>query len=64
MIYLDSAATSILKPPEVASAVIRAMKSMSSPGRGAHRYAMDAAEIVYECRENIAKLLKVDDPTM
>ncbi len=63
MIYLDSAATSLLKPPEVASAVLRAMKSMSSPGRGAHRFAMDAAEMIYDCRENIAKLFNCSDPT-
>ena len=63
MIYLDSAATSLQKPPEVTSAVLRAMKSMSSPGRGAHRYAMDAAETVYDCRENIAKLFNCGDPT-
>ena len=63
MIYLDSAATSLLKPPEVASAVLRAMKSMSSPGRGAHRFAMDAADTVYDCRENIARLFNLKDPT-
>ncbi len=63
MIYLDSAATSLLKPPEVYSAVLRSMKSMSSPGRGAHRFAMDAAEVIYDCRENIAKLFNCSDPT-
>ena len=63
MIYLDSAATSLLKPPEVASAVLRAMKSMSSPGRGVHRFAMDAADAVYDCRENIARLFNCQDPT-
>ncbi|MBE7016758.1 MAG: aminotransferase class V-fold PLP-dependent enzyme [Ruminococcaceae bacterium] len=63
MIYLDSAATSLQKPPEVASAAVRAMKSMSSPGRGAHRYAMDASETVYSCRENLAKLFNCSDPT-
>lgn len=34
MIYLDSAATSLQKPPEVARAVVRAMQSCASPGRG------------------------------
>ncbi len=63
MIYLDSAATSLQKPPEVASAVLRAMKSMSSPGRGAYRYAMDASEIIYDCRENLAELFNCSDPT-
>ena len=34
MIYLDSAATSLLKPEGVQYAVINAMNNMSSPGRG------------------------------
>ncbi len=63
MIYLDSAATSLLKPPEVASALVRAMKSMGSPGRGSHGFAMDAADAVFDCRENIARLFKCKDPT-
>ena len=36
MIYLDSAATTFQKPPEVARAVAEAMRTMSSPGRGGH----------------------------
>ena len=44
MIYLDSAATSFLKPPAVYGAVGRAMLQASSPGRGGYRSAMKAAE--------------------
>lgn len=62
MIYLDSAATSLLKPPEVSAAVSSAMRSMASPGRGAHRAAMLAADKVYECRELAAKLFNFDAP--
>lgn len=62
MIYLDSAATSLLKPPEVYTAVNSAMRSMASPGRGAHRAAMLAADKVYECRELAASLFGFDDP--
>ena len=50
MIYLDSAATSFLKPPGVKAAMMRAMDTMSSPGRGAYNAAMLAADKVYECR--------------
>ncbi len=62
MIYLDSAATSLLKPRSVGAAMVRAMESMSSPGRGSHSLAMAAAEKVYECRENAARLCGVDRP--
>lgn len=36
MIYLDSAATSLLKPPSVARAASMAIRTMASPGRGRH----------------------------
>ena len=36
MIYLDSAATSLLKPPSVARATAMAVRTMASPGRGGH----------------------------
>ena len=34
MIYLDSGATTLEKPPAVARAMARAVGEMSSPGRG------------------------------
>ena len=37
MIYLDSAATSLLKPPSVARATAMAVRTMASPGRGGVR---------------------------
>ena len=46
MIYLDSAATTLQKPPEVARAMVRAMQTCASPGRGDHAAAMRAAETV------------------
>ena len=36
MIYLDSAATTLQKPPSVRRAVANAMEHMASPGRGGH----------------------------
>ena len=62
MIYLDSAATTLLKPPSVARAVTEAMKRMASPGRGGHRPAMAAAECCFRCRELAAKLFHVPEP--
>lgn len=61
MIYLDSAATSLIKPPSVAHAMLRAMQSCASPGRGAHRPAMRASELVYRCREKAAALFHVPE---
>ena len=62
MIYLDSAATTFQKPSAVASAVRRAMETMSSPGRGGYSAAIRAAETVFDCRTEIAELFGVDNP--
>ena len=62
MIYLDSAATSLQKPRGVEHAVVRAMRSMASPGRGGHRAAMLAADTVFTCRQEIANLFGVENP--
>lgn len=56
MTYLDSAATTFQKPPEVMQAVQRAMETCASPGRGGHREAMQAADVVFRCRERAAGL--------
>ncbi|NCB50982.1 MAG: aminotransferase class V-fold PLP-dependent enzyme [Clostridia bacterium] len=62
MIYLDSAATSLLKPPEVYAAALDAMKNMASPGRGGHAPASRAADTAYKCRIIIAELFNVPEP--
>ena len=62
MIYLDSAATTLQKPPAVARATAGAINRLASPGRGGHRPAMEAADIAFACREEAAALLRVDDP--
>lgn len=59
MIYLDSAATTLQKPPAVAKATAAAMQSMASPGRGGHRPAMLAAELMFRCRQAAAELFEV-----
>ncbi|MGI6029417.1 MAG: aminotransferase class V-fold PLP-dependent enzyme [Candidatus Heteroscillospira sp.] len=56
MIYLDSAATTFLKPEPVRRAVNDAILTMSSPGRGGYRAAMRAAELCYACREAAGEL--------
>ena len=62
MIYLDSAATTLQKPPAVSRAVAHAIKELASPGRGGHRPSARAAELVYRCREEAASLFGMDCP--
>lgn len=62
MIYLDSAATTFQKPPSVAAAVRDAMRSMTTPGRGAYPEALRAAETALACREEIAALFHFPRP--
>jgi len=57
MIYLDNAATTMPKPPEVIRAVAEAMQTHGNAGRGAHGGAMQAARVVYETRVKLAQLL-------
>jgi len=56
MMYLDNGATSFLKPPGVARAVVQAMQTCGNPGRGGYDAAMKAAETVYCCRELAGEL--------
>ena len=62
MIYLDSAATTVQKPPAVIEACSRAMRYAASPGRGGHKWGREAAAIVYGCRTTAAKLFNVPTP--
>ncbi len=62
MIYLDSAATSYLKPRNVERAMIAALHHMTSPGRGGHSLAMNAADAVYRCRAEAAELFHMKEP--
>lgn len=56
MIYLDHGATSFPKPAPVATAVNRALFTCANPGRGGHLPAMEAARVVYACRERAANM--------
>ena len=62
MIYLDSAATTLEKPPSVPKASAWAMTHLARPGRGGHKAGMGAAELVYRVREQAAQLFHVGDP--
>jgi len=62
MIYLDNAATTFLKPRAVYEAVSRAMRTLTSPGRGGYGTAERAAETAFLCRERAARLFHADGP--
>ena len=54
-IYLDNAATSHPKPPEVISAVCEALTDLNgNPGRSGHKRALAGARRMNECRETLA----------
>ncbi len=62
MIYLDQAATSLQKPPEVCQAMLTACKTCAGYARSGHAPALRAGEVVYQCREAAAQLFSVDNP--
>ncbi|WP_125666587.1 aminotransferase class V-fold PLP-dependent enzyme [Paenibacillus baekrokdamisoli] len=63
VIYLDHAATSWPKPPEVIQAVVKVMEQdAANPGRGSHQMAVRASRVLFEARKGIAKLFRVNNP--
>ena len=62
MIYLDNAATTLMKPPKVSKSAAWAVGHLSSPGRGGHTAAMEASRVAYECRVKAARLFNAGDP--
>lgn len=62
MIYLDSGATTLEKPPAVARAMAQAVGEMSSPGRGNYPASQRAAQTAFACREAAAALFDVPSP--
>jgi cysteine desulfurase/selenocysteine lyase len=63
--YLDYAATSAIRPPQVAEAVFRFLTDVgATPGRGGHRRALEAGRIALQCRKGVARILGVPgDPS-
>ena len=63
MIYLDHAATSWPKPPEVLTAMQDFLeKTGGNPGRSGHRLSIEAGRTVYNAREAVAGLFNAADP--
>lgn len=63
MIYLDNAATSFPKPPEVIEAVRAALMAPASPGRSGHTASLNASRVIHQARKNVAKLFGAKDNT-
>lgn len=63
MIYMDHAATSWPKPPEVLTAISDFLeRAGGNPGRSGHRLSVEAGRVVYEAREALANLFCAADP--
>ena len=56
MIYFDNAATTRMKPPEVARAVAKAIDSFGGVGRGVHEASIDAGMTVFMARQKLSDL--------
>ncbi|MBQ5347630.1 MAG: aminotransferase class V-fold PLP-dependent enzyme [Ruminococcus sp.] len=63
MIYLDNGATTFPKPQSVISEVNNALKKSANPGRGGHKMAIKASEMVYNTRVNLAQFLNLSEPS-
>ena len=65
MIYLDNAATTRQKPPQVIDAVVNAMTTMGNASRGAHGSALQAAQLlgwkVISCVDPSGQLRSIQD---
>lgn len=62
MIYLDNAATTIQKPPQVIQAVAEAMQTLGNASRGAHSSALQADRVIWNARCKVAALFGFSHP--
>ena len=62
MIYLDNAATTLRKPPQVIDAVVQAMDSFGNSARGTHEGSLAASRVIYDTRCKLAELFHCKRP--
>lgn len=62
MIYMDNAATTLPKPPEVAEAIVQALNHLGNAGRGSTEASLDAARIIYDTRERLCRMFHGENP--
>lgn len=56
MIYLDNAATTLIKPQSVVEAVASSLCRMGNSSRGAYEQALTASAVIFETREALSAL--------
>ncbi|MCH5298252.1 MAG: aminotransferase class V-fold PLP-dependent enzyme [Ruminococcus sp.] len=62
MIYFDNGATTFPKPNNVINSVCNTLRNYgANPGRGGHKLAMKASELLYNARKNVANFFGVED---
>lgn len=61
-IYMDNAATTLPKPPEVAEAIVQAMNHLGNAGRGSTEASLDAARVIYDTRERLGRMFHAENP--
>jgi len=63
VIYLDNAASTWPKPPQVKEAMNECLDQFAAnPGRGGHQLAMRASRTLFQTRVNLAKLFRIKNP--
>jgi cysteine desulfurase family protein len=63
MIYMDNAATSWPKPESVYQAMDDFMRHIGgNPGRSGHQLSIESGRLIYQAREALAQLFRIDDP--
>ena len=62
MIYLDNAATTMPKPPQVTDAVVAAMNICGNPSRGAYEASLEGLRCMLQARVALARLFGVENP--
>ncbi len=64
LIYMDNAATSHPKPPQVIRAMLDFMEHVgANPGRSRHHRSRQALDLLYETRQALARLFNGADPS-
>lgn len=61
MIYFDNAATSAYKPKGVQEALIYDLTHSANSGRSGHKYALDAAVKIEDCRRYLGEALNAPE---
>ena len=63
IIYFDNSATTFVKPEAVYEKIINVMKyAGGNAGRGGHRLAQAASDVIYDARESVCSLFNIENP--